>query len=85
MGGQWHGAQRGARESLEFVKKLDFEPSRVAFDSAFEKKNVTIITKRHESREFSGGRHVGPAPPLAAVPAAAKRGAPLRRRSTTDG
>jgi sugar phosphate isomerase/epimerase len=30
--------ERGARESLEFVKKLDFEPSRVAFDSAFEKK-----------------------------------------------
>ena len=30
--------ERGARESLEFVKKLDFEPSRVAFDAAFDKK-----------------------------------------------
>jgi sugar phosphate isomerase/epimerase len=29
--------ERGARESLEFVKRLDFEPSRVAFDAAFEK------------------------------------------------
>ena len=29
--------QAGAREACEFVKKLDFEPSRVAFDAAFEK------------------------------------------------
>jgi sugar phosphate isomerase/epimerase len=29
--------ERGARESLDFVKRLDFEPSRVAFDAAFEK------------------------------------------------
>jgi sugar phosphate isomerase/epimerase len=28
----------GAKEACEFVKKLDFEPSRVAFDAAFEKK-----------------------------------------------
>jgi sugar phosphate isomerase/epimerase len=30
--------ERGARESCEFVRKLDFEPSRIAFDAAFEKK-----------------------------------------------
>jgi len=30
--------EHGAREACEFVKKLDFEPSRVAFDAAFEKK-----------------------------------------------
>jgi sugar phosphate isomerase/epimerase len=29
----------GAKEACEFVKKLDFEPSRVAFDAAFEKKD----------------------------------------------
>ena len=28
----------GAKEACEFVKRLDFEPSRVAFDAAFEKK-----------------------------------------------
>ncbi|MCL4195333.1 MAG: sugar phosphate isomerase/epimerase, partial [Thermoguttaceae bacterium] len=27
----------GAKEACEFVRKLDFEPSRVAFDAAFEK------------------------------------------------
>ena len=30
--------EAGAKEACEFVKKLDFEPSRVAFDAAFEKK-----------------------------------------------
>ncbi len=30
--------ERGAREACEYVRKLDFEPSRVAFDAAFEKK-----------------------------------------------
>lgn len=30
--------EHGAREACEFVKKLDFEPSRVAFDAAFERK-----------------------------------------------
>jgi sugar phosphate isomerase/epimerase len=29
--------EHGAKESLEFVKKLDFEPSKVAFDAAFDK------------------------------------------------
>lgn len=29
--------EHGARESCAFVKRLDFEPSRVAFDAAFEK------------------------------------------------
>ena len=29
--------EQGAREACEYVKKLDFEPSRVAFDAAFEK------------------------------------------------
>jgi hypothetical protein len=29
--------ERGAREACEFVRRLDFEPSRVAFDAAFEK------------------------------------------------
>jgi sugar phosphate isomerase/epimerase len=29
--------ERGAREACEFVKRLDFEPSAVAFDAAFEK------------------------------------------------
>ena len=29
--------EQGAKEACEFVKKLDFEPSRVAFDAAFEK------------------------------------------------
>lgn len=29
--------EQGAREACEFVKRLDFEPSRVAFDAAFEK------------------------------------------------
>ena len=27
--------EHGAREACEFVQKLDFEPSRVAFDAAF--------------------------------------------------
>ena len=27
----------GAREAGEFVKKLDFQPSQVAFDAAFDK------------------------------------------------
>jgi len=30
--------EHGAREACQFVRKLDFEPSRVAFDAAFEKK-----------------------------------------------
>ena len=29
--------ERGAREACEFVRRLDFEPSRVAFDAAFDK------------------------------------------------
>jgi hypothetical protein len=29
--------EHGARESGEFVKRLDFAPSSVAFDAAFEK------------------------------------------------
>ena len=29
--------EQGAQEACEFVKKIDFEPSRVAFDAAFEK------------------------------------------------
>jgi sugar phosphate isomerase/epimerase len=29
--------ERGAREACEYVRRLDFEPSRVAFDSAFDK------------------------------------------------
>jgi sugar phosphate isomerase/epimerase len=29
--------EHGAREACEFVKRLDFEPSRVAFDAAFDK------------------------------------------------
>jgi sugar phosphate isomerase/epimerase len=29
--------EHGAREACEFVKKIDFEPSKVAFDAAFEK------------------------------------------------
>ncbi len=29
--------EHGAKEALEFVRKLDFEPSRVAFDAAFDK------------------------------------------------
>ena len=28
---------QGAKEACDFVKKIDFEPSRVAFDSAFDK------------------------------------------------
>ncbi len=31
--------ERGARESFEFVQKVAFEPSRIAFDGAFDKKN----------------------------------------------
>jgi len=31
--------EHGAREAAEFVKKLDFTPSGVAFDAAFEKKD----------------------------------------------
>jgi sugar phosphate isomerase/epimerase len=30
--------EHGAREACEFVRKLDFEPSRVQFDAAFERK-----------------------------------------------
>jgi sugar phosphate isomerase/epimerase len=30
--------EHGARESCEFVKQMDFQPSNVAFDAAFEKK-----------------------------------------------
>jgi sugar phosphate isomerase/epimerase len=30
--------EHGAREACEFVRKLDFEPSRLQFDAAFEKK-----------------------------------------------
>jgi hypothetical protein len=30
--------EAGARESCAFTKRLDFEPSAVAFDAAFEKK-----------------------------------------------
>jgi sugar phosphate isomerase/epimerase len=30
--------EHGAKEACEFVRKLDFEPSRLAFDAAFEKK-----------------------------------------------
>jgi hypothetical protein len=29
--------EHGAREAAEFTKKLDFAPSAVAFDAAFEK------------------------------------------------
>lgn len=29
--------EHGAKEALEFVKKINFEPSRIAFDSGFEK------------------------------------------------
>ena len=29
----------GARESCEFVKRLDFNISQIAFDGAFDKKN----------------------------------------------
>ncbi|MBN2377475.1 MAG: sugar phosphate isomerase/epimerase [Sedimentisphaerales bacterium] len=31
--------EQGAREALEFVRKVDFEPSNIAFDGAFDKKN----------------------------------------------
>jgi hypothetical protein len=31
--------ERGAREALEFVRKLDIKPSSAAFDAAFEKKS----------------------------------------------
>ncbi len=31
--------ERGAKEALDFVRKLDFEPSRVAFDAAFDKQD----------------------------------------------
>ena len=30
--------EHGARESCEFVKKIDFKPSALAFDAAFERK-----------------------------------------------
>ena len=30
--------EAGAREAAEFVKRLDFPPSRVAFDAAFAEK-----------------------------------------------
>ncbi|HEX29687.1 TPA: sugar phosphate isomerase/epimerase, partial [Candidatus Poribacteria bacterium] len=29
--------EHGAKEACEFVRRLDFEPSRVAFDAAFER------------------------------------------------
>jgi sugar phosphate isomerase/epimerase len=29
--------QHGAKEACEFVRKLDFAPSKLAFDAAFEK------------------------------------------------
>ncbi|MHC4759551.1 MAG: sugar phosphate isomerase/epimerase, partial [Planctomycetota bacterium] len=29
--------EHGAREACEFVKKVDFKPSGIAFDAAFEK------------------------------------------------
>ena len=32
--------EHGAQEALEFVRKLDFAPSRVAFDAAFDKQQV---------------------------------------------
>jgi hypothetical protein len=31
----------GAKEACEFVKRIDFEPSRVAFDAAFDKEEQT--------------------------------------------
>jgi len=38
---EWEDAgmdrDQGAKEAVDFVKKLDFEPSRVAFDAAFDK------------------------------------------------
>ena len=37
MGRQRHGPRARRKEALEFVRKLDFEPSRVAFDAAFDK------------------------------------------------
>ena len=33
--------ERGATEALEFIRKLDFEPSTVAFDAAFDKDEQT--------------------------------------------
>ena len=30
--------EHGARESCEFVKQIDFTPSNVAFDAAFERR-----------------------------------------------
>ena len=35
--------EHGAKEALEFVRKLDFEPSKVAFDAAFDKEEQTGI------------------------------------------
>jgi sugar phosphate isomerase/epimerase len=39
---EWEDAgmdrEHGAREACEFVKRLDFTPSKVQFDAAFEKK-----------------------------------------------
>ena len=32
---------QGAKEACEFVRKVDFEPSRGAFDSAFDKEEQT--------------------------------------------
>ncbi len=38
---EWEDAgmdrEHGAREACEFIKKLDFEPSKIAFDKAFAK------------------------------------------------
>jgi len=31
----------GAKEACEFVRKIDFEPSQVAFDAAFDKEEQT--------------------------------------------
>jgi sugar phosphate isomerase/epimerase len=33
--------EHGAKEACEFVKKIDFEPSRLAFDAAFDKEEQT--------------------------------------------
>ena len=33
--------EHGAKEALDFVRKIDFEPSRVAFDAAFDKAEQT--------------------------------------------
>ena len=35
----------GAKEACEFVKRIDFEPSRVAFDAAFDKQEQAAATR----------------------------------------